>query len=153
MQHNPDIRNARIDGLLVGGILLPATLTACSRDQPPQDTVVAPPAAAPPQAEQVQSDVATQDDYVYYPQYEVYYSSSRHQYAYREGSAWVSRLAPAHVAINVLLASPSVRMNFHDSPALHHEDVARSYPRNWSPPAKSRDDHKGDQRDDRKDRH
>ena len=32
-----------------------------------------------------------QDDYVYYPDYEIYYSSSRHQYAYREGNAWVSR--------------------------------------------------------------
>ena len=28
-----------------------------------------------------------QDDYVYYPQYECYYSVSRHQYAYREGNA------------------------------------------------------------------
>jgi hypothetical protein len=73
------------------------------------------------------------DDYVYYPGYEVYYSSSRHQYAYREGNAWVARSAPRGVSVNVLLASPSVRMNFHDSPANHHADVVRQYPRSWSP--------------------
>ena len=35
----------------------------------------------------VEPAFAVQDDYVYYPNYEVYYSSSRHQYAYREGNA------------------------------------------------------------------
>ena len=75
-----------------------------------------------------------QDDYVYYPGYEVYYSSSRHQYAYREGRAWVSRPAPRGVSVNVLLASPSVRMNFHDAPAQHHSAVVQQYPRNWKPP-------------------
>ena len=47
--------------------------------------------------------VVVQDDYVYYPDYEVYYSSSRHQYAYLEGGAWVSRPAPRGVSVNVLL--------------------------------------------------
>ncbi|HZL79425.1 MAG TPA: hypothetical protein VFC17_11285 [Candidatus Limnocylindrales bacterium] len=78
--------------------------------------------------------VVVQDDYVYYPGYEVYYSSSRHQYAYREGRAWVSRPAPRGVSVNVLLASPSVRMDFHDSPAQHHAAVVQQYPRNWAPP-------------------
>ena len=65
---------------------------------------------------------AVQDDYVYYPQYECYYSVSRHQYAYREGNAWVARPAPRGVSVNVLMRSPSVKMNFHDSPANHHAD-------------------------------
>ena len=78
---------------------------------------------------------AAQDDYVYYPTYECYYSVSRHQYAYHEGNAWVSRPAPRGVAVNLLLASPSVRMNFHDSPARHHAAVARQYPKNWKPAA------------------
>jgi hypothetical protein len=77
--------------------------------------------------------VVVQDDYVYYPDYQVYYSISRHQYAYRNGWRWVSRPAPRGVAINVLQASPSVRMNFHDSPSHHHSAVVKQYPRNWKP--------------------
>jgi len=68
-----------------------------------------------------------------YDNYECYYSISRHQYAYREGNAWVSRPAPRGVSVNVLLASPSVKMNFHDSPAQHHDTVAKQYPKNWKP--------------------
>lgn len=74
-----------------------------------------------------------QDDYVYYPQYECYYSVSRHQYAYREGNAWVARPAPRGVTVDVLKASPSVPMNFHDSPASHHAAVVQQYPKNWKP--------------------
>jgi hypothetical protein len=77
--------------------------------------------------------VVVQDDYVYYPSYGVYYSSSRHQYASLEAGAWVSEPAPRGVSVNVLLASPSVRMDFHDSPANHHAAVARQYPKNWKP--------------------
>jgi hypothetical protein len=76
---------------------------------------------------------AVQDDYVYHPQYECYYSVSRHQYAYREGSAWVARPAPRGVSVNVLAASPSVHMDFHDSPAQHHAAVVKQYPKNWKP--------------------
>jgi len=102
--------------------------------------VVAPPVVvvAPP--------VVVQDDYVYYPNYEVYYSSSRHQYAYMEGGAWVSAPAPRGVSVDALFASPSVRMNFHDSPANHHAEMVQKYPKNWSPPGS---DH--GQKDNRKD--
>ena len=94
------------------------------------------------------SVVVVQDDYVYYPNYECYYSVSRHQYAYREGNAWVSRPAPRGVSINRLQASPSVRMDFHDSPAQHHEAVARQYPKNWKPSgANQGQNRKDDQRD------
>jgi hypothetical protein len=116
------------------GTVLLGTLTGCVVDQPPQRSVyVAPPAVyvAPPV---VQTTVVVQDDYVYYPNYQVYYSSRRHQYAYLEGGAWVSRPAPHGVSVNVLLASPSVRMNFHDSPANHHAMVVQQYPKNWRPP-------------------
>lgn len=74
-----------------------------------------------------------EDDYVYYPNYQCYYSVSRHQYAYREGRYWVSRAAPRGVTVNVLMASPSVRMEFHDSPAQHHATVVKQYPKNWKP--------------------
>ena len=78
---------------------------------------------------------AVQDDYVYYPQYECYYSVSRHQYAYRDGNAWVARPAPREVSESVLMASPSVKMSFHDSPAHHHATVVKQYPKNWKPSA------------------
>jgi hypothetical protein len=83
----------------------------------------------------VQTTIIVEEDYIYYPNYECYYSASRHQYAYRDGRNWVSRPAPRGVSVGVLFASPSVRMNFHDSPARHHEEIVRQYPRNWSPPA------------------
>ncbi len=73
------------------------------------------------------------DDYVYYPNYECYYSVSRRQYAYRANNRWVARPAPRYVTVNMLRASPSVRMNFHDSPANHHAEVVKQYPKNWKP--------------------
>jgi hypothetical protein len=82
-----------------------------------------------------QSGVVVQPEYVYYPDYEVYYSSNTRQYVYRQGRSWVSRPEPPRVYANVLLAAPSVRLDFHDSPASHHAAVARQYPKHWAPPA------------------
>lgn len=92
---------------------------------------------APPPSVYVETGVAAQDDYVYYPDYQVYYSSYRHQYVYRDGRSWVSRPAPPRVRVNVLLASPSVRLDFHDSPANHHAQIVRQYPKHWTPPGAS----------------
>jgi hypothetical protein len=89
---------------------------------------------APPPPVYVESAVIVHDDYVYYPGYEVYYSSNRRQYTYRDGSAWVSRSAPPRVSAEVLFASPSVSVEFHDAPATHHASVVQTYPRNWTPP-------------------
>ena len=83
-----------------------------------------------------------EDDYDYYPGYEVYYARNRHEYVYREGNAWVHRPQPPGVSANVLLAAPSVRVDFHDSPERHHDAVVRSYPKNWHQP----DDKKNDDR-------
>jgi hypothetical protein len=95
-----------------------------------------------------------QDDYVYYPSYQCYYSVSRHQYAYRDGRNWISRPAPRGVSVNVLMASPSVRMDFHDSPAQHHAAVARQYPKNWKPAGGNQgQNRKDDQREERGDNH
>ena len=129
-------------GFLLAAALL-ITLTGCVAyvDRPPQGSVyVAPPV------------VVVEDDYVYYPDYEIYYSSSRHQYAYLEGRAWVSRPAPRGVSVNVLLRSPSVKMDFHDSPANHHAEVVRQHPGNRAQPGSNQgrnNNQKGNQRDDR----
>jgi len=135
---------ADIMGLALAVALL-VTLNGCVAyvDRPPQGSVyVAPPV------------VVVQDDYVYYPDYEIYYSSSRHQYAYLEGGAWVSRPAPRGVSVNVLLRSPSVKMDFHDSPANHHAEVVKQYPGNRAQPGSNQgrnDNRKGDQRGQRGD--
>jgi hypothetical protein len=71
--------------------------------------------------------------YVYYPGYQVYYSSHTRQYVYQDGRAWVSRPAPPHVSVDVLFASPSVRLDFDDHPSIHHATVVRQYPKHWAP--------------------
>jgi hypothetical protein len=78
--------------------------------------------------------VMAQDDYVYYPQYEVYYSNNRHQYADQEGKAWVSHPLPFGVSEDALRASPSVKMDFHDPPANHRAEVVQKFPPNSMPP-------------------
>jgi hypothetical protein len=152
MNEKKNSPNLRRWGLLFGAALL-TTLTGCVAyvDRPTQGSVYVAP--------QVETTFVAQDDYVYYPGYEVYYSSSRHQYAYRDGRNWISRPAPRGVSVNVLMASPSVRMDFHDSPASHHAMIARQYPRNWSPADSNqgrneyrKDDQRG-KRDDRDDKH
>ncbi len=100
--------------------------------------------------------VVVEDDYVYYPDYEIYYSSSRHQYYWPEGGAWVVRPAPRGVSVDVLFASPSVRMNFHDAPANHHAEIIRQYPKHSAPPNRNqeqKENRKDDQRDDHQDNH
>lgn len=78
-----------------------------------------------------------QDDYVYYPSQQVYYSSNRQQYTYQDGSSWVTRSSPPRVSANVLRSSPSVNLDFHDSPQAHHASVVSQYPRQWSPNGKN----------------
>jgi len=101
----------------------------------PPVVVVAPPVVVAPA-------VVVQDDYVYYPSYGVYYNSGRHQYAYMENGAWVTAAAPYGVTTDVLLASPSVHMDWHDSPERHHAEMLKQYPRDWRS-----SDERHDQRD------
>lgn len=83
----------------------------------------------------VESRPVVEPEYVYYPGYQVYYNSHTRQYSYQQGHSWVSRPEPPRVSASVLLTSPSVRMDFHDSPASHHAAVVRQYPKQWAPPA------------------
>ena len=134
-----------ITGFVLSAALLGA-LTGCVGyvDGPRHARVYAP---AP--AVYVEAGVAFQDDYVYYPGYQVYYSNNRHQYVYLEGRAWVTRPAPPHVSVDVLFASPSVRLDFHDSPAIHHATVVQTYPKNWAPPGWSHGNKRGHKKNDR----
>jgi hypothetical protein len=105
-------------------------------------------------AVQGQATVAIQDDYDYFPGYETYYSRNRHEYVYYDGNAWVRRPEPRGVSADALLAAPSVRMEFCDSPEQHHSSVIRSYPKDWKRADKAhddKDDRRQDQMNDRKD--
>jgi hypothetical protein len=139
--------------IIVGGMAM-FTLTGCVGYVDRADT-----SEMYPVGPTVQTTFVIEDDYVYYPSYQIYYSSRRHQYAYRDGQNWISRPAPHGVSIRQLEASPSVRLDFHDSPVQHHETVIRKYPKNWSPPRTNqernenrKDDHR-EQRDQRHDNH
>ena len=104
-------------------------------------------------AVQARATVVIQDDYEYYPGYETYYSRNRHEFVYRDGNAWVRRPEPRGVTASVLLAAPSVRLDFHDAPEQHHTSVVRNYPKNWTPPGGNhgpKDDRKPDKKDDKK---
>jgi hypothetical protein len=95
--------------------------------------------------------VVYHDDYDYYPAYGVYYSRTRRDYVYRDRNRWVRSSRPAGVSLDVLVATPSVRMEFHDEPHRHHDNVVKRYPRNWRPHDwdRRRDDDRRDRRDDR----
>jgi hypothetical protein len=92
-----------------------------------------------------------QDDYVYYPGYQVYYSSHTRHYVYQDGRSWVSRPTPPHVSAGVLFASPSVRVDFHDAPSVHHAAIVQTYPREWAPPGWSHGNKGGNKGDKHKD--
>jgi hypothetical protein len=128
----------------IGSVLCTAllgVLTGCIGygDRPPPQAR----AYAPPPPVYVESAVVVQDNYVYYPGYQVYYGGNTRQYVYLEGRSWVSRPAPPHVSVDVLFASPSVRLDFHDSPAIHHAAVVRQYPQHWAPPGSGHGNQEG----------
>lgn len=132
--------------IILPGVLTLGALALCGCETEVHQTVA---------YRQDQYGQVVDDDYVYYPQYEMYYSNHRHQYGYREGNAWVWRPTPSRVQTNVLVSSPSVHMSFHDSPERHHSEVVKTYPRNWRQNDKNRgqDDHRNDRKDDRRDDH
>jgi hypothetical protein len=145
--------NSSTIGFVLGAALL-GTLTGCVGHVDEQRHARA---YAPQPPDYVEAHVVLQDDYVYYPGYQVYYSSYRRQYVYLDGRAWVSRPAPPRVSVDVLFASPSVRLDFHDSPSFHHAAVVRQYPKHWAPPGwnpnqrkGNKDNGKGNDRGDRR---
>lgn len=73
------------------------------------------------------------DDYIYYPEYEVYYGRTHHTYVYRDGPRWVRRPEPPRQWAPHFPSAPSVHVDFRDSPERHHNDVVRNYPRTWKP--------------------
>ena len=71
--------------------------------------------------------------YVYYPDYEVYYDNANRDYIYYDGRSWITTRRPRREWGRNFSRSPSVHLEFHDSPSHHHADVVRRYPRHWRP--------------------
>jgi hypothetical protein len=118
-------------GFVLGAVLLAALAESAGRagvtveiGVPVPVVVVAPPVVVAAPA------VVIVDDFIFYPNYAIYFNSSRHQYAYLEGGAWIFAAAPVGVTIDVLVASPSIHMDWHDSPANHHSEMIKKYPGN-----------------------
>ena len=128
-------------GFVFGAALLGA-VTGCVSyvDRPHHDHARGYP---PPPPVYVEPAVVVQDDYVYYPGYQVYYSHNRRQYIYQDGRSWVTRNGPPRVSVDVLFASPSVRLDFHDAPSIHHATVVQTYPKHWAPPGSSHGNKEG----------
>ncbi len=119
-------------GFVAGAVLLAALTTAVGRaDAQNSGVTITPPVVVAP--------VAVPDNYVYYPNYGVYYNRHRQQYNYLRGNVWVAQPAPEGVSVNALLASPSVNMEFHDSPERHHAEMLKKYPHDWKPSAVPQD--------------
>lgn len=122
----------------LSSVLLAVGLFGCVADQPSYSNS---PYRGPPPTRV--AAVSYSDDYVYYPAHETYYSRNRREYVYRSGNAWVRGPQPYGVTADVLIRTPSVRLEFHDSPEHHHAAVVKQYPRTW------RYDRDHDGRDDR----
>ncbi len=81
----------------------------------------------------VEEPVGVEGGLIYYPDYEVYYDPVAAIFWFPRGGVWVTGPRPIGISVDVLLASPHVRMDFRDSPANHHAEIIRRYPRGWRP--------------------
>jgi hypothetical protein len=88
------------------------------------------PAYVPPPGGEV---VGVEGGLIYYPDYEVYYDPAVRVFWFNRGGVWVTGPRPPGISVAVVFASPHVRMDFRDSPALHHAEVLRRYPHGWRP--------------------
>ena len=90
--------------------------------------------------------VVQEPAYVYYPDYEVYYDNTNRDYVYYDGRSWITTRRPRREWGRNFSRSPSVHMDFHDSPSRHHSDVIRRYPRHWRPDNSQPNDRTDDSR-------
>src|SRR5882672_8116301 len=85
--------------LILGATLL-AALAGCVEAPSTQRGYYPPQPMGPPPP----TMVVYQDDYDYYPGYEVYYSRNRREYVYRDGNRWVHGREPRGISLSLLLA-------------------------------------------------
>ena len=124
-------------GLALGAAVL-ALLTLLAGDASAQGVAV-PASVTPPVV--VTAPIVLPDEYIYYPAYGIYYNGRRQQYFSLRGKSWLIGAQPFGVEINTLRATPFVNVDFHDSPARHHEEILKRYPANWHPAAAQQPQH------------
>jgi hypothetical protein len=64
-------------------------------------------------------------EYIYYPQYDLYYNRNRNEFLSVENGRWVSREYPRNVSAQQVLRSRSVSIDNYDSPGHHRAELAR----------------------------
>lgn len=94
----------------------------------------------------------TQDSYIFYPKYGLYFGVFGHQYHFQDHHGWAARPVQEGFSVDLLKSSSSVPMEFHDAPSHHHDAVVQQYPQTWLPvPAhEATNGRAGDQRDERR---
>ena len=89
--------------------------------------------ATHPSVAQLQAARGVEPGYVYYPDYELYYSRNYQQYVFHYNYGWVHRTHVPEEMTAELANARAVPMNFNDDPVRHHAEVSRLYPSNPQP--------------------
>ena len=85
--------------------------------------------AVQPSLAELQAARGIWPEYVYYPDYEVYYSRNHGLYVFRYNYGWMTQTEPPPLAPGVLENARSVAMSRHfEDPIAHHEEISRMYP-------------------------
>lgn len=82
-----------------------------------------------------QTRTVVQNDYFYFPDYDIYYNRASGEFLSVENGRWTSRNRPLNVPVNRLLASRAVSVNTYISPQHHREVYLRRNVRQgrWQP--------------------
>lgn len=64
-------------------------------------------------------------DYIFYPDYDVYYNRSSGEFVSFENGRWVARKSPRNTTTQRVFESRSINIDGFDSPAHHRSEMAR----------------------------
>lgn len=77
-----------------------------------------------PTAEQLAAVRSRRETYTYFPNYAVYHQSTRDEYTFWDGQAWVTTSRPPpDVTVELLERSPQVELQLHDHPGQERTDL------------------------------
>jgi hypothetical protein len=86
--------------------------------------------AVQPSVEQLQAGRGVWPEFVYYPDYEVYYSQNYQLYVFRYNYAWVTQTEPPDLPPGALEHARAVPMAYHFyDPIAHHREISGLFPR------------------------
>jgi hypothetical protein len=78
---------------------------------------------------------ASPSEYVYFPDFEIYYSNVKGVYYFQLGDRWTSSLFPPEtIRTDVLWGSVRVTVSLRTLPEKSHERISKKYPHGWRPP-------------------